>query len=189
MSDSTKRKSEFMLEQGEIAEFLAKLGKDVEAGVITLGQNSIDLDQFKSIELKFKPYGDALRAKLKVKYPKVGTTDQPAEPLEEDEGGWPLFGPARPKYDDLKDRMRAQFKAICKDLSTDVLPEEPLARAFIRDCKTMTTYPDKGESFYPAFLAKVKEWEQAYDNQDIQTLKGANQDLDDLKKSCHDRFK
>ena len=195
MSDSHKRKTELVLPRAELAEFLTKMGKDIDSGAITIGESKIELENFTGFEVKVKPLvEDLLRVKVKVKYPKRDTFEGLSILVDEDEdGSWPMqsgsSAPPRPKYDDLKDRMKAEFKAISAGLLLNRLPEEALAKAFLRDCELMTTYSDKGDEYYPAFMSKVEEWTEAYENKDVEALKTANAGLDELKKACHARFK
>lgn len=196
---SHKRKMELTMTAEEAASFLNALAKGLETGAVAVGEQQMDVTGFKSLSISFKSQpGGGMVAKIKCKFPKpeelcpcpdcaVTRGDSPA-PLAEGETPAPCTVPSM-KYGSLKKRMKGHFKAIREALMAGQLPNLQLVEAFCADGDRMCTYAGKGDEFYPPYVEKNAAFLKAVQEQDLPAAQALVQELDGLKKACHDRYK
>lgn len=93
----------------------------------------------------------------------------------------------RPRYKGLKKRMKHFFKALVVSLRAGQAPDRDVVAAFIADSRLMTSFPGKGDAFYPAYDAEVDRLEEAAAAGDIAAMTASVAALDRMKKECHSR--
>ena len=98
-------------------------------------------------------------------------------------------GEGYPEYKQLKQRMKADFKQIRKAVKKGRAPDTELVRSFCSDAQLMTTYPEKGNEYYPDFQDRVKNLEEAAEQRDWAKLADVVAEVRRVEKECHKRFK
>lgn len=190
-----KYKSEATVEKAALAGWLRELADAVESGELPAPDaagDPVSLEGCKGMKIGVRHgFGDSLRVKLSVKFPKPpktlgsATTGEPGEPgddEEEDEGTGLL-----PKYKSLKKHMKQTFKAIGAALAAGQMPPALEAQSFIADSRLMVSYPGKGDEFYAAYLEKTEAFQAALEASDLEAMKALYQELAQLKRDCHSR--
>ncbi|WP_300157584.1 GAK system XXXCH domain-containing protein [Solidesulfovibrio sp.] len=196
MSPSRKRKFELVLPRVEALAALAALTAPAAGGSLAVGEETVSLEDFSSLKIAVKNLGASTLLKVSVKYPAQGLAalplpadiDAEAAPRETgapapetvDEGG-------KPRYKGLKKRMKHFFKAIVTSLRAGLAPDADVLAAFIADSRLMTSYPGKGDAFYPAYDAEVDRLEAAAQSGDLEAMTASVAALDRMKKECHSR--
>jgi XXXCH domain-containing protein len=200
---STKFKASHMAPLSEAADFLRRLADELEYGVIEVGENSLELTDVRSIKVGLKNIGDTATVKFSVKF--ADTAREPIsmapsgpEPDHSKAGGAPALrtsssprpaGTRLPKYDDLKERMKSDWKKILSALEGGRLPAPDLMRAFVADSDLMVRYPGKGDEYYEEYAARVRDLDAAFAAGDVSGAGSAAAEVDRLYKACHDRYK
>lgn len=210
MSQASKRKVELVLSPEEIGGFLQKLGSELEQGALLIGNTRIETQGFKSLGLSIKGEGEgeSLRVKLKLKYPKADlpalevdadadqALEEQLEEIEEEllepepeEEFSSLVTRPRPKYKTLKKRMKGQWKAIKDATGRGEVPEKALVHAFAKDSELMITYPDEGEEYYKPYETALQRFLVAAADGNPEAVAQAVAELEEVKTSCHDKYK
>jgi XXXCH domain-containing protein len=202
MSSPSKRKIEFIIPENEAGAFLRRLADGLDAGMLRVGDTEISLDNYRKVGVALKRDEAGLRLKMKVKYMPQERVEESTESEESDEAGDEDLAEEldeagepdalqrkKPKYDDLKDRMEKDFKAILSDLSKGLTPARATAHRFIRDSELMCTYPGKGDEYYDDYRAEVERFAASQAEGDVDAMRLHAGKLDDLKHACHDRYK
>uniref|UniRef100_I2PYS1 GAK system XXXCH domain-containing protein n=1 Tax=Desulfovibrio sp. U5L TaxID=596152 RepID=I2PYS1_9BACT len=207
MSGSHKRKFELVLPRVEALTTLAELTAQAAAGNLVIGGQVVPLDDFMSLKIGIKHLGASSMLKVQLKYPAVGmdALPTPAGVDREDaareaslagapeaaaaEAGEPgaVEPEGRPRYKGLKKRMKHFFKAMVVSLRAGQAPDRDVVAAFIADSRLMTSFPGKGDAFYPAYDAEVDRLEEAVAAGDIAAMTASVAALDRMKKECHSR--
>lgn len=189
MSMTGKHKAETTLERAALADWLRGLAQAIEAGELP-GDTPVSLEGWRGLKISVKPgFGETVRAKLSVKFPKpAGSALAASLPGEDrtDLGDDEDTG-ALPKYKSLKKHMKQTFKAIGQALAAGQMPPALEAQSFIADSKLMVSYPGKGDEFYAAYLEKTQAFEAALAAADLEALQALYRDLAQLKRDCHSR--
>jgi XXXCH domain-containing protein len=209
MSGSRKRKFELVLPRVEALATLAGLTAQAAAGNLVIGGEVVPLDDFTSLKIGIKHLGASSMLKVRLKYPAVGpdALPTPAGVDREDaareaalagapeaaaataDAGEPE-GPeseGRPRYKGLKKRMKHFFKAMVVSLRAGQAPDRDVLAAFVADSRLMTSFPGKGDAFYPAYDAEVDRLEEAAAAGDVAAMTASVAALDRMKKECHSR--
>lgn len=178
MQAPRKRAFEKILSRVAARQALAQLTAEVEQGRLVLGEDSIELGETTSVKVSLKPHGDAWLLSVRLK-------DAPSDDAAGGESVRP--SPDAPRYKDLKKRMQRTFKILCAEVAAGRIPEAQALAAFTADSRRMTTYPGKGDAFYPAYEAAVGDLEAAAASGDLAALTQSVAALRRLKKECHSR--
>lgn len=179
MVDPNKLKAQCLVPKAELADWLRALAD----GAPALDGQALPMEGFRSLKISMKDAGEAYKVKVAVKFPKPeGEASPDVEATDEDESA------DTPRYKSLKKHMKQTFKVIGEALAADALPPELETVSFLSDARLMVSYPDKGDPDYPPFVAAIEAFETALINQDMQAVKAAYQELDRLKKACHERY-
>lgn len=182
------------LDEAGLARLLREMADRLE-GVAPETEDAfgVETGDFFKLKLSLKRELDGYAAKLKSKpynpakaYPAPCAGAVPAVP-EAAPSGTSETSP--PKYKSLKKRMKGQFKSIYDSLINNALPAAPLVEAFLADSERMIAYPGYGDEFYGEYDALCTAFREAFGREDLDGCKRAVQDLNRLKKECHDRCK
>jgi XXXCH domain-containing protein len=193
-----KYKSEATIEKTALGGWLRELADAVEAGELPAQGEAVSLEGCRGMKLSVKHgFGDTLRVKVSVKFPKPVVARAPlGAGVEAEFGGFPDDGEdaesgetgALPKYKSLKKHMKQTFKAIGAALMAGQVPPALEAQSFIADSRLMVSYPGKGDEFYAAYLEKTDAFQAALEAADIEAMKALYRDLAQLKRDCHSRY-
>lgn len=197
MSSSRKRKFEMVLPRVEALQALTELTAQAAAGNLVIGGEVVPLEDFTSLKIAIKHLGASSLLKVSLKYPALGLAalptpaavdaeEAPESPVVES-GPEAVDESGKPKYKGLKKRMKHFFKAIVTALRAGVAPDADILAAFIADSRLMTSYPGKGDAFYPAYDAEVDRLEAAGRDGDLEAMTASVAALDRMKKECHSR--
>lgn len=204
MAKLDKRKLELMLAPEEVGSFLRRLADGLDTGVLGISDVSVELAGYSQLRVAVDAENGICRVKLKVRHPKTESRLEYAEGVfvggdarlaESETSGSPE--PAAqgaktgkmPDYDDLKERMDKDFKAMRETLEQGALPDPVQARRFVADSSLMTSYPGKGDEFYPEYDQAVQRFVTAMEHGGLQEVRDAVDVLRSLKKRCHDIYK
>lgn len=197
MHGSRKRKFELVLPRVEALTALTELTAQAASGRLIINGEPVELENFASLKIGIKHFGASSMLKVAIKFPAVGLEALPEQAgldaESEDGSDTPQAaavapGPdGKPKYKGLKKRMKSTFKAVVMALRAGQAPDAGILASFIADSRLMTTYPGKGDAFYPAYDAEVDRLEQAAATGDIDAMTASVAALGRMKKECHSR--
>ncbi|WP_428562023.1 MAG: GAK system XXXCH domain-containing protein [Solidesulfovibrio sp. DCME] len=198
MPPSRKRKFEMVLPRVEALRALAELTAKAGEGSLVIGEETVALEDFTSLKIGIKHLGASCLLKVSLKYPALGVAALPspasmdaeeAAPREQavDSAPEPMDEGGKPRYKSLKKRMKHFFKAIVTSLRAGLPPDADILAAFVADSRLMTSYPGKGDDFYPAYDAEVDRLEAAAAGGDLDAMTASVAALGRMKKECHSR--
>ncbi|QLA17667.1 GAK system XXXCH domain-containing protein [Desulfolutivibrio sulfoxidireducens] len=204
MAPPPKPKLEKTLDRGDLASFLRHLADEAQSGALSFPQGPVPLQGMKALKITVKDTGRALRAKVRIKFPKPGEPDArpdgpdgpggpggPQGPTAPDTADAGTAGgetaPARPRYTSLKKRMKRDFKDIGASLAAGFDPKPAVVASFLADSRLMTTYRGKGDASYPDYLAALAAFETAAASGEPEAMVQAYRELAARKKQCHAR--
>ncbi|MDK2956355.1 MAG: hypothetical protein PWQ57_1851 [Desulfovibrionales bacterium] len=183
---SNERKIQAYMTREQTADYFRSLAKVMEGGPAEAMVP--ELAGVRKFKLTLTPEGDRFSLKCTVKHPKpetVATTDADESP-EADES---VSDAGRPKYKQLKKRMKKDFKLILETARQGALPAAGVVQAFLDDCELMVTYPGKGDPYYDVFAKATQEMSQAYRAEDLGAFAKSCDKMDHIKLECHNRYK
>ncbi|MHC1713521.1 MAG: GAK system XXXCH domain-containing protein [Solidesulfovibrio sp.] len=197
MHGSRKRKFELVLPRVEALKALADCTAQAASGNLVIDGQVIPLSDFTSLKIGIKHFGASSMLKVSLKYPALGPDALPSPAgVDADDtareaalaGSPETMEPAgKPRYKSLKKRMKHSFKGLVVALRAGQSPEAADLASFIADSRLMTSYPGKGDAFYPAYDAEVDRLELAAAAGDIAAMTDSVAALDRMKKECHSR--
>jgi XXXCH domain-containing protein len=163
------------LEPKELAAFFRELADAVENG----GHDEFAcVDDFRKIKIAVKnEYGQiGLKAKFKAA--------KPCAPDVVGEDGEIV----KPKYKDLKKRMRSSFKMLVKMAHDGVMPPKEAVDAFLADSALMVTYPGYGDEYYESYSNACAELKTAFESGELARMHAAVDTLVHEKSRCHAKY-
>lgn len=96
--------------------------------------------------------------------------------------------PAKPKYKDLKKRMRSSFKLLLKTIHDGVMPPEEAVVSFLEDSELMVSYPGYGDEFYASYTEACEAFKAAYEAKDLDKMHETIDVLIHEKSRCHAKY-
>ena len=159
----------------DLADFFRQLADAVENG----GHDEFAcVDDFRKIKITVKnEYGQiGLKAKFKAA--------KPCAPEVIGEDGVPV----KPKYKDLKKRMRGSFKILVKMIHDNSVPPREAVDAFLADSALMVTYPGYGDEYYESYAGACERFKAAYESGDLEAMHAAVDELVHEKSRCHAKY-
>ena len=208
MTNMKKHKMEFMLPKEEFGAFLRRLGGDLDDGRVHVADADIALASVIDLKVTFESEGEDCLVKLKVRSAEDAVRlryedgafveDREGEDaVGGDDAGTPApkAAPARKakgaeaRYEELKERMDVDFKAMRRMLELGSLPDLPMVERFAKDSAAMISFKGKGDEHYAEYEAAVRAFRDAAAAQDAERTKACMKTLRQLKRSCHDRYK
>jgi XXXCH domain-containing protein len=163
------------LDPKELAGFFRDLADAVENG----GHDEFAcVDDFRKIKVVVKnEYGQiGLKAKFKA--------SKPCEPEVVGEDGEVV----KPKYKDLKKRMRGSFKMLVKMAHDGQMPPKEAVDAFLADSALMVTYPGYGDEYYESYGKACAELKAAFESGELERMHSAVDTLVHEKSRCHAKY-
>jgi XXXCH domain-containing protein len=170
----------------QAADFLRTLANQLE-GKESVGEEPLierlgDLRKF-SISFKRDVESDQISVKMKSKYYPYVIEGAKEEIVSETDTR------TKPKYTDLKKRMKESFKEVFKSLSTGAFPSEQAVDSFLNGARLMVTYPDRGDEHYEAFSNACAQLQEAFVKRDLAQCQEISKELNRMKTECHSDHK
>lgn len=94
----------------------------------------------------------------------------------------------KPRYKDLKGRMKSSFQMLVKMVNDGEMPPQRAVDSFLKDSELMCTYPGYGDEFYEDYLKVCDSLRAAYEAQDLTLMKDAVKALAQEKSRCHAKY-
>jgi XXXCH domain-containing protein len=113
---------------------------------------------------------------------KVKITPWQAQDTEDYEG-------EEASYARLKKRMKAYYKELQTNLQANQHPSREIVSVFLKDCERMTEFQGYGDEYYKAFMLACRDFQQAFDTEELQDMQRVFEQIESLKDRCHDRYK
>ncbi|QGY41931.1 GAK system XXXCH domain-containing protein [Pseudodesulfovibrio cashew] len=164
------------VDQAELATFLRDLADAVESG----GKDEFAcVDEFSKLKISIKnEFGQlALKAKFKSALP----CDEPGAKTGSGE-------PAKPKYKQIKKRMRSSFKMLVKLIHEGEAPPEEAVRSFLEDSALMVTYPGYGDEYYESYSQACEAFKDAFESGDVDRMHETIDVIVHEKSRCHAKY-
>jgi XXXCH domain-containing protein len=186
----TEGKFKATLPRDEMSKLLRDLADGLESDTAIGGDGmEIELADFSKLKLSVKRIGEEYAVKFKVE-----SSEEKDDEEAEDEGETEASEGGKRhkiKYDDLKERMDKDFKAMRKASERDELPPGDIVFRFLDDSALMVTFTDEdmGPEYYEEYVKAVDAYRRAYEQGDALTVKQAVLELDRIKSVCHERYK
>ena len=139
---------------------------------------AIDFSKLKKLKISIKKKYEAPYVKCKIKY--AGKNDILIGQIEH---GASVRD--KPDYNVLKKRLNKSLKTIGDRLKNRGIPSNIEIELFCSNAHLMTTYPGYDDKMYPVFLQLVSEFQEAFDQFDIQRCQALFADIKAMKKACH----
>jgi XXXCH domain-containing protein len=182
---SNERKIQAYMTREQTAEYFRSLARVLE------GESAEamipELAGVKKFKLTLTPESDRFSLKCTVKHAKPeAIAEQEAEEVHDTDVSTSSSG--RPKYKQLKKRMKKDFKQILEAAQQGALPAPGIVQTFLDDCDLMVTYPGKGDPYYDVFAKATHELSRAFHDEDLEAFVKACDKMDQIKHECHDRY-
>lgn len=167
------------IEPSELPDFFRNLADALEKGE---SEEFTCAGDFTKLKLSAKnEFGKvALKAKIK--------SSRECEPPEDllGEDGKPVL--AKPKYKNLKSRMKSSFKMLVKMVNDGEMPPREAVASFLEDSVLMCTYPGYGDEFYEDYLKVCDGLKAAFEANDLVAMKDSIKALAMEKSRCHAKY-
>lgn len=139
---------------------------------------AIDFSKLTKLKISIKKKNEAPYVKCKIRY--AGKNDILIDPIANGDSVRD-----KPDYKVLKKRLDKSLKTIGDRLKNRSIPSNIEIELFCGNARLMTTYPGYDDSMYPVFLQIVNEFQEAFDQFDIQRCQALFADIKAMKKACH----
>jgi XXXCH domain-containing protein len=139
---------------------------------------AIDFSKLEKLKISIKKKYETPYVKCKIKY--AGKNDILIGKIED---GASVRD--KPDYNVLKKRLDKSLKTIDDRLKNRSIPSNIEIELFCGNARLMTTYPGYDDKMYPVFLRLVSEFQEAFDQVDIQRCQTLFADIKAIKKACH----
>lgn len=167
------------IELSELPSFLRDLADAIEQGGNTEFDCVDDLAKF-----KIKGSNDFGKLKLKASF-KTNAECKGTEAIINEDGS---VVPTKPKYKDLKKRMRASFNLLLKMIHDNEMPPDEAVQSFLDDSALMVTYPGYGDEYYDEYIKVCDTFRAAYEAKDLARMHEAIDALVHEKSRCHAKY-
>jgi len=166
------------IEREELPAFFRELADAIESG---------GTDEYVCMDdiAKFKIGGKAEFGKVKLKA-KFKTSDECVDETIRAEAG--VDGIGKPRYADLKKRMRTSFKMLLKMIHDGQMPPAGAVESFLGDSALMVTYSGYGDEFYDRYTEVCEQFRTAYEAGDMDAMHTAIDALIHEKSRCHAKY-
>ncbi len=171
-----KRRYAYELSKRELGQLLRSLAENLESNSSEVQDFGLDLSNIRKMKISAKSWPEEpFVVKVKI-------TPWQAEDTEDDEG-------EEVNYTRLKKRMKAYYKELQTNLQANQHPSREIVSVFIKDCERMTVFQGYGDEYYKAFTHACRDFQKAFDTEELEEMQRAFQRIESLKDRCHDRYK
>jgi XXXCH domain-containing protein len=173
-----ERKIERTMQRNELPAFFRELAEALEQD----GDSALSgVGRSRKFKISGKDEFGHLSVKIKIKSQWGEAGGEAEEPGAEEPGR----APSKPRYKDIKKRMKVEFRLIVKALHEGGLPAKDVVDSFVSDARLMVTFPGKGEEFYDDFSHAVEEFASAFAAGDRLAMGAMAEALAHQKARCH----
>ena len=92
-------------------------------------------------------------------------------------------------YKNLKKRMKRTFAGILRNAANYQLPTQKEMDSFVNDSRAMVEFPGYGDEYYQEYMNMVQQMQEAFRQNDARELMYKAQEVNQLQKDCHKRYK
>lgn len=171
-----KRRYAYELTKKELGHFLRSLAESMENDSPMVQDFGIDLSNIRKMKISAKSWPEEpFVVKVKI-------TPWQAQDTEDDEG-------EEVNYTRLKKRMKVYYKELQTNLEANQHPSREIVSVFLKDCERMTEFQGYGDEYYKAFMLACRDFQQAFDTEELGDMQRAYERIESLKDRCHDRYK
>ncbi len=180
-------KIERMMSAEELPDFFRKMASAIESGASADNAYLAAIEGFEKLKIAIRNEQGSTVIKIKAKPSKE--VEQEA-PMNDEKTLSTEDAPARPKYTQLKKRMKKSFKTIFKTLHAGEMPPAEVVKEFIDDSHLMVTFTDSGlgDEFYDGYIAACDVFKKAFETGDVEKAHAACDELNHLKTQCHAKY-
>lgn len=169
-------KIEKYMDRSDLVAFFREVADAIEGGN---NEELVCFEDFRKIKISIKNEFGQIAVKAKIRQEKECSTS--------DEGS-DAQGETKPKYKDLKKRMKRSFKMIFNMIHDGTLPPAEAVESFLIDSELMVAYPGYGDEYYEEYTKACAEFAEAYKAEDLERLKPAVDELANQKGRCHAKY-
>jgi len=171
-----KRRYVFELSKTELTKLLRSLAGSLEDDSPQVPDFGVDLSNIRKLKISTKTWPEEpFQVKVKV-------TPWQARETEDDEG-------EEASYSRLKKRMKAYYKELQANVQNNQYPSREIVSVFLKDCQRMTEFSSYGDEYYQIFLQACRDFQKAFDTEELKDMQLAFERIETLKDQCHDRYK
>ncbi|MFO7875513.1 MAG: GAK system XXXCH domain-containing protein [Desulfovermiculus sp.] len=171
-----KRRYAYELTKKELGQFLRSLAENLESDTPEVKDFGLDLSNIRKMKISAKSWPEEpFVVKVKI-------TPWQAQESDEEEG-------EEAAYARLKRRMKIYYKELQANLQANQHPSREIVSVFLKDCERMTEFQGYGDEYYKAFTHTCRDFQQAFDTEELEDMQRAFDRIESLKDRCHDRYK
>ncbi len=173
-----KRRYTYELSKKELGQLLRSLAESLEKDSPEMQDFGVDLSNIRKLKISAKTWpNDPLYVKVKI----TPWQARDAEEGEEDDG--------EVSYTRLKKRMKVYYKELQANVQAQQYPSREIVSVFLKDCDRMTQYQGYGDEYYQSFTQACRDFQKAFDIEELEDMQQAFERIESLKDRCHDRYK
>lgn len=183
-----KSKIEKYIDPGELPEFLRKMADTLEGGASEDDAYLVMIEGFKKLKINIRnEYGHtAVKVTAKPMYTPFSKdaeagSDAPSPETQPSDD--------KPKYKNLKKRIKGSFKIIFKSVHAGTIPPPEVVEEFMADSHRMVSFEGYGDEYYDEYIAACEKFQQACNNSDVQAAHKACDEINSITAHCHSRYK
>jgi XXXCH domain-containing protein len=181
-----KSKIEKYIQPGELPEFLRKIADALEGEASEEDAYLVMIEGFKKLKINIRNEYGHTAVKVTAKPMSMDKEEcSEAEVVSQAEQS----SSTKPKYKNLKKRMKASFKVIFKSVHAGTLPPPEVVDEFMADSRTMVSFEGYGDEYYDEFIAACDKFQQACNDSDVEAAHNACDEINSITAHCHSRYK
>ncbi|WP_320172361.1 GAK system XXXCH domain-containing protein [Maridesulfovibrio sp.] len=178
-------KIERMISTGELPEFFRKMASAMETGATDENAYLSAIEGFEKLKISIRNEQGQTVIKIKARPSKMPDQDETATSEAESRSDT-----GKPKYTQLKKRMKKSFKTIFKTLHAGEMPPAETVEEFIADSELMTSYTGKGlgDEYYSEYTDACEVFMEAFKAGDQEAAHTACDEINHIKTKCHAKY-
>lgn len=171
-------KFEKLISKIEVADFLNALASYYEGIEPIIFPEGLDfnLSTARKIKISFKEIDDQISLKLAI----TDINEKNEEIVSKKDNK---------QFKSLKKKMKNDFKIINESIKKGEIPEKEVVNKFLDCSRQMITFKGYGDKFYKKYITKCNEFKEACENEEISLIETKYNEINKIKKDCHNAFK
>lgn len=180
-----ENKIERMMSAEELPDFFRKMASAIENGASDESAYLAAIEGFEKLKIAIRNEQGHTVIKIKARPSRAISQNDTAANIDEN-----VLVSAKPKYSQLKKRMKKSFKIIFKALHAGELPPADIVNEFIADSHLMVTFTDKGygDEFYEEYISICDVFQKAFESGNVEETHAACDELNHIKTRCHAKY-
>ncbi len=174
---SEKQKFEMNLTKEQTSTFLRRLADAIENNEEYIQDYEMNLNNYHKLKLSVRPKTEQMALKVSLKKHFEGNEDEEYEEMK-----------GKEKYKKLKKRMESYFNEISDSISNDHFPSKEIVSVFLKDSETMCTYKGEGDEYYQEYRKACSKLQDAYDKEEMNSLRNTFDQVVEIKNRCHSKY-